>query len=1414
MTKSEKELSKLLNEINKRAGELTNVEVIDLLSAALDKHREVSIQEAYYRALSLPMTMSSIKVKFLNTAHPHFRDGLLKNNLEELDSEESLFHLSPHNYYEHRALEVQEGFESRYTEEEKREDYWRNLSLAEFWSRYEVVYNNDRHEHLSSTLIPLRNNVGFIRRRKEECVIRYHLNHHNDEDYKRGSLILFFPFTDEVMDIHEQDVDSLYSENKDVIDEKRSKFEKNKNLTEIIESIEKQSKENDENEEEGEGEDFVDEETTSPTELEDFEKWAKNEAKKCLAKVKDFISVGKIEDIRDSIISLNPQQRRILDDFCERMADSDEVPFHLFIAGEAGTGKSYLMRVMIEAAKYLKLESGSDLNKPTVLVMAPTANAAYIINGKTIESALGMLPTRQNTYSKRNRSCISNLAFLLEKLKLLVIDEISMVGSCKFTRMDFTLQDIYGNSEFLGGLAMLVGGDFHQLPPVRDLYIYLKNNLDGRPSICKSPWNEHFRIYYLTDKMRNQKDPEFAALCDRVGSGKYTSEDLEYLRLCVRETDSENSNRNFKDGKISIIVLTNKVRQKYNNMKLDTLLKENQTYICDAIDRCTNLENPPTLPTDLPLTKTGQLETNLMLKEDAPIVITSNHLKAKYKEDGIVNGAKGYVDSVQVSKKNPDFVEVVWVVFNDKNIGGLLRFDLRDLKKLHRPYDDKAVPILRQKKTFKVNNGEVCWQRNQFPLTLAYALTSYKCQGDTLQEVIVDFSDEAKEMKSVTTGSFYVAISRVKEGRHVYLKNFEEKYITTDKKVEEMMELMKEQRPYEFKKTYVSDQIFVDEDNEVKLGYLNINGFCQSNHAQYFDADINLQGLDYLVLSETWLSQEQNNNEVSKFLKNWTIKKRYDSTDNRKHMGLLLLIPTTKEENYQNQVYDIKYIEGYSNNSSVLLYQGIVLEMIPFYQRIAFLYMRKTPSMTETKQLMKETENCHVIIGDLNLNPAKEDQKNMLSILCGENRIMSLNESTYLNQSQLDHIIVDKSIAHVSFSTSYLNLATDHRSVVLRLGSIDNKFTREFQQKKTFDKDSHLKKKKLNNNMNIEIESHEKEQLAEKRKLSDTPFVPQKKKKIFENTNQVKRKRGDDDQINFNLTNDLKVLLFENPPRENLCFSNVTTTLILNLPGVTNLMSTLRESRLKSVKYKLLKELLSLCQKDQFSKCSTNKLRALVTEECNQKYQDPQQFDDKRQHDAADFLASFLEHFTELTDELKENFGESLFGGLQEQIFKCKRCNKESRSNIEEMANILPIDLISESLQECLNKNFHDTEEDHPRVCDFCKNNHSERILNLINEPKVLILQLKRFLWFGNGAKKQTPVSAPTVITLPSGTAYVLNSIVNHIGNTLAGGHYTISLHNKEAGNILILDDSKMYTKVLDEEEKSSMPYMFVYVQM
>ena len=47
--------------------------------------------------------------------------------------------------------------------------------------------------------------------------------------------------------------------------------------------------------------------------------------------------------------------------------------------------------------------------KPSVLVMAPTANAAYIIQGKTIDSVLGFLPSDANTYAKANASKMATM---------------------------------------------------------------------------------------------------------------------------------------------------------------------------------------------------------------------------------------------------------------------------------------------------------------------------------------------------------------------------------------------------------------------------------------------------------------------------------------------------------------------------------------------------------------------------------------------------------------------------------------------------------------------------------------------------------------------------------------------------------------------------------------------------------------------------------------------------------------------------------------------------------------------------------------------------------------------------------------------------------------------------------------------
>ena len=73
------------------------------------------------------------------------------------------------------------------------------------------------------------------------------------------------------------------------------------------------------------------------------------------------------------------------------------------------------------------------------------------------------------------------------------------------------------------------------------------NHLDGPPDFAPSHWNEHFRIYYLTEKMRSQKDPNFSSLCDRVGRGEINDQDEQFLRSRIQITDSEKDNEKLKD---------------------------------------------------------------------------------------------------------------------------------------------------------------------------------------------------------------------------------------------------------------------------------------------------------------------------------------------------------------------------------------------------------------------------------------------------------------------------------------------------------------------------------------------------------------------------------------------------------------------------------------------------------------------------------------------------------------------------------------------------------------------------------------------------------------------------------------------------------------------------------------------------
>ena len=339
---------------------------------------------------------------------------------------------------------------------------------------------------------------------------------------------------------------------------------------------------------------------------------------------------------------------------------------------------------------------------------------------------------------------------------------------------------------------------------------------------------------------------------------------------------------------------------------------------------------------------------------------------------------------------------------------------------------ERALPIKPIQKPFEVQQGNLHYIRKQFPLTLAYAMTAHKCQGSTLDEVIVDFRGIDKETGYIDNGSFYVAITRVTEASKLYLRTFERKHIKVDPKIEWEINTMRMARSYQMKKVYTKETIF-EEGEEIKVGYLNINNLLQGYHAEYINGDHNLRGLDILTVAETHLTSEVSTEHIETVLPNWEVKFRFDSPDQKPHMGLLVMTP---KENCTITEFDP--VESLSKDRDGQCQVQTIQCGINGHS-FSFVYSRTTPSIGESEWLMEKTTNSHYLMGDLNLDQNVSDQKNKLKVMCGSLKKSLLKETTTKNNNQLDHILGVQRKGVRIFTTSYTNLAADHKSIILRI---------------------------------------------------------------------------------------------------------------------------------------------------------------------------------------------------------------------------------------------------------------------------------------------------------------------------------------------------------------------------------------------
>jgi hypothetical protein len=81
-------------------------------------------------------------------------------------------------------------------------------------------------------------------------------------------------------------------------------------------------------------------------------------------------------------------------------------------------------------------------------------------------------------------------------LKVIFIDEISMVGKKMFNFINLRLQEIKGSSKPFGGVSVVVFGDLFQLKPVMDSWIF-SQPFGSLECLGANLWADHFSLMKL-----------------------------------------------------------------------------------------------------------------------------------------------------------------------------------------------------------------------------------------------------------------------------------------------------------------------------------------------------------------------------------------------------------------------------------------------------------------------------------------------------------------------------------------------------------------------------------------------------------------------------------------------------------------------------------------------------------------------------------------------------------------------------------------------------------------------------------------------------------------------------------------------------------------------------------------------------
>jgi hypothetical protein len=712
----------------------TNQAKLDIFNCREDNmqnHTEMSVHECVFYMLNMPVMVSSRRSVFVFTYPLQTREQLLSTlSTEQYDiGLIEQYILRPHTLTDICLAE----FAAFYDYSPR--DTWGEIHVSDFSSESDLTGNLTSEDKTDS--MRLLHFSGFIKRRNRAKIVNYlgYKKDLNQEEYYRELLMLYLPWPSNVSDTEGMSFSERYEIKKEIVNVNRATFDQ------FIDD-----------EQDGDRicKGLSHEKPIEPAILDEKEEVARSV-------LEDNLNEETIGTNRYTALmtSLNRRQHLYLMNLLNRLKKNKL--FYHFVTGCAGTGKSRLIKAIEQTINrsfndrnQIGVESDNGKDSIKVLLTALTGQAAFCIRGSTLHRAF-QIQTNNNDPLKPQT--LSKFQDDYKGLRLLIIDEISMVGSCMFVKVEKRLREIFNPDLQFGGIPIVAFGDFNQLQPVQDDFLFT------RGKAAYDLWT-HFKCFELTEIMRQKDDLKFTEALNVIGNIGLiglTKDQIDMLDTRFVKNEDE-----IPEGAI-VLFMENVDKHEYNEKKINQmpgeLFIQNVEYTKDGVDE------------DERLMQTANAYVNTLKTDETLPSAISLKLNCKYTiianidvNDGLANGTFGLLKQI-IKTDDGQYAKILMFDFQDNEIG--VKAKEKYAKKTNNPAfaQGPETPLERFEMKHNLTHMKgVSVTRRQFLITECEAMTIHKSQGQTFGSVALNTTK-----KKLKRDSLYVALSRVAKLSDLYL---------------------------------------------------------------------------------------------------------------------------------------------------------------------------------------------------------------------------------------------------------------------------------------------------------------------------------------------------------------------------------------------------------------------------------------------------------------------------------------------------------------------------------------------------------------------------------------------------------------------------------------------------------------------